>query len=146
MAVNAAKTKPIMPEDLNSWSFKLWKICDLMLLWRLQNCMFWLLLQFLESLQVSEFFWLTATICFQDVIFFSIIIIIIIIITFIIIIIIIITCWVLIFHLMLTLNGMKNSKQTSAHIQSHTISNTLEIVRNMFFDTALSSIWMYLQS
>ena len=144
MAVNAAKTKPIMPEDLNSWSFKLWKICDLMLLWRLQNCMFWLLLQFLESLQVSEFFWLTATICFQDVIFFSIIIIIIIIITFIIII--IITCWVLIFHLMLTLNGMKNSKQTSAHIQSHTISNTLEIVRNMFFDTALSSIWMYLQS
>ena len=143
-----------MPEDLNSLSFKLWKICDLMLLWRLQNCMFWLLLQFLESLQVSEFFWLTATICFQDVFFFSIIIlIIIIIITFIIIIIIviiiiiiiiIITCWVLIFHL--TLNGMKNPKQTSVYIQTHTISNTLEIVRNMFFDTALSSIWMYLQS
>ena len=133
-----------MPEDLNSLSFKLWKICDLMLLWRLQNCMFWLLLQFLESLQVSEFFWLTATICFQDVFFFSIIILIIIIIITFIIIIIIITCWVLIFHL--TLNGMKNPKQTSVYIQTHTISNTLEIVRNMFFDTALSSIWMYLQS
>ena len=64
-----------MPEDLNSLSFKLWKICGLMLLWRLRSCIFWLLLQFLESLRVSEFFWLTATTCFQDVIFSSVIII-----------------------------------------------------------------------